>query len=250
MAGHGPARGWTVTSLPRAVLVTGAAAGIGAAVAGRFVDAGWQVVAFDRDGRALRAAWSAEPLVSAHAVDITDAAAIDDAINAAGLARLDACINVAGVYPPSTFVSFTEADFRMNFDINVLGTLQVSRSVLPLLSAADSAIIVNFASIGAYTATGTLTLYKAAKAAIVSLTRSMAIELAPRIRVVGIAPGPVATEQSVASGGTAVFDDSVPLGRVAQPAEIAEWAFALAGDRPLPFITGETIVVSGGAFMR
>jgi len=232
----------------KVAVVTGAAAGIGAAVVRRFSDAGWRVLALDRDAAGLSAAWGGTATVTTLPVDITDRAAVIAALG--GVPVIDACINVAGVYPDSTFVGFTDEQYRLNFDVNVLGTLLVSQAALPGLRAAAAPVIVNFASIGAYTATGTLTLYKAAKAAVVSLTRSMAVELAPGIRVVGIAPGPVATAQTVDSGSLDTYRNATLLERAADPSELAEWVFALAGDRPLPFITAETIVVSGGAFIR
>jgi 3-oxoacyl-[acyl-carrier protein] reductase len=229
-------------------LVTGGGSGIGEAVVSRFLTAGWRVLALDLDGSALEHRWGDTPGVRPVAVDIADAAAVVAAL--ADETELAACINVAGVYPPSTFADATLADMRRNFDVNVWGTIAVSQCAVPLLRNGGGGVIVNFASIGAYIGTGTLTLYKASKAAVVSLTRSMAIELAPDIRVVGLAPGAVATQRAVTSGGTSSFDGSIPLGRPATPDELAAWCFALAGDEPLPYITGETIVVSGGAFLR
>jgi 3-oxoacyl-[acyl-carrier protein] reductase len=231
-----------------AVVVTGAAAGIGAAVAARFVAGGWDVLALDRDVGALERAWAEEPRVRHAAVDVRDEGALEAAFGDCG--ELRACINVAGVYPPSTFVGASRDEMNLNFDVNVWGTIAVTQHALPHLRAGGGGVIVNFASIGAYTATGTLTLYKASKAAVVSLTRSMAVELAPDIRVVGIAPGSVATAQALAGGGPQSFDGSIPLGRPAHPDELAAWCWALAGDDPLPYITGETIVISGGAFIR
>lgn len=242
-----------------AVLVTGAASGIGRGVAARFAHAGWHVLALDRDAARLTAVWgpggsdaAAGGPVTPVAADITDAAALTAALRGTGTAALRACVNVAGVYPASTFLDFSYDDYRLNFDVNVLGTLTASRAALPYLRAASAATIVNFASTAAFApGDGRRILYKAAKAAVVAITRSMAFELAAeRIAVVGVAPGPVETEGSAAYGDIGRFAGSVPLGRNGTPADMAAWVWALAGSNPLPFITGETIVVSGGAFMR
>jgi 3-oxoacyl-[acyl-carrier protein] reductase len=233
-------------------LVSGGASGIGRSVVQRFVDGGWHVLAVDRDEAALAAAWSATRDVTPIAVDVTDSSGLQESLGRSGVTSLAACINVAGIYPPSAFLTFAENDYRRTFDVNVLGTLLASRAALPYLRMhPGTAAIVNFASTGAYApGDGHLLLYRASKAAVVSLTRSMAFELAPHIRVNGIAPGPIATDEAVASGGTARYRDSIPVGAPGRPEDIAEWVWALAGSQPLPFILGETIVVSGGALMR
>ncbi|MCU1614625.1 MAG: Dehydrogenase with different specificity [Frankiales bacterium] len=231
------------------VVVTGAAAGIGREVVARFVAGGWRVIALDRDGQKLTSEWGENPAVSGFEVDITDETALKEAMAASGADVIDACINVAGIYPPSSFREFTVEQFQLHFSINVLGTLLTTRAALPYLEKSTEAVVVNFASIAAYTSGAERFLYKASKAAVVSLTRTLATDLAPGIRVVGISPGPVMTANSAGGAGNDEFRNTVPLKRLAEPAEFADWVWALAGDTPLSFITGETIVISGGAYM-
>jgi NAD(P)-dependent dehydrogenase (short-subunit alcohol dehydrogenase family) len=233
-------------------LVSGAASGIGRAVASRFDQGGWDVLAIDLDGAALdRLAWPSDRVRTA-TVDVTDETAVTRVLAETGQPALAACVNVAGIYPPSTFLAFDQSDYRRTFDVNVLGTLVLARAAVPYLRANGGGAIVNFASTGAFAAgDGQRVLYKASKAAVVSLTRSMAYELAAEgIVVLALAPGPVVTEGSTASGDVYAYADQVPLKRLGQPHELADWVWALAGSDRLTYATGETIVVSGGAFMR
>jgi 3-oxoacyl-[acyl-carrier protein] reductase len=111
--------------------------------------------------------------------------------------------------------------------------------------------IVNFASVDAFTVSRGQLLYGASKAAVVMLTKSLALELAPKgIRVNGIAPGWVDTPGNAATGRMAEAAQSIPLGRVAQPAEIAEWVWILTGSGAAGFVDGETIVISGADVLR
>jgi 3-oxoacyl-[acyl-carrier protein] reductase len=156
--------------------------------------------------------------------------------------------NIAGIYPPSTLLDFTEERYRRIFDVNVLGVLNVAAAALPHLSSGAS--IVNFASVDAFAVSPGQLLYGAAKAAVVMLTKELALELAPRgIRVNAIAPGWVDTPGNRATGRMAAAAAAIPLGRVAQPAEIAQWVLLLSGP-DAAFMTGETLVLSGGGVLR
>jgi 3-oxoacyl-[acyl-carrier protein] reductase len=156
--------------------------------------------------------------------------------------------NVAGIYPPSTLADFTPSLYRRVFDVNVLGVLNLIAECVPHMS--DGGSIINFASVDGIAVSPGQLLYGASKAAVIMLTKELALELAPRaIRVNAIAPGWVNTPGNAATGRMAAAAASIPLGRVAQPSEIAAWVGILA-DETASFMTGETLVLSGGDVIR
>ena len=224
-------------------VVTGAGSGMGRATVARFLQAGWSVVALDVSAPPADLA----PGIEWHVADVRDRTAIESAIASVG--TIDAVANVAGVYPPTTLETYTDDLFRTIFDINVLGVLNVSAACVPHLPRGGS--IVNFASVDAFTVSPGQLLYGASKAAVVMLTKALALELAPRgIRVNGIAPGWVNTPGNAATGRMAEAAASIPLGRVAEPEEIAEWVWLLSGSGSAGFVSGETIVISGADVLR
>jgi 3-oxoacyl-[acyl-carrier protein] reductase len=218
-------------------VVTGAASGMGRACAERFVAEGWQVAALDRVGVAFT-------------VDVTDAVAVAAAIERVveELGAPKAVVNAAGVYPPSTLGTATTELYRRTFDVNVLGTLLVTQAAAPYL--ADGAAVVNFASIDAFVPSPGQLLYCASKAAVVALTRSLALELGPRVRVNALAPGWVDTPGNRATGRMEAALASVPLGRAATPEEMADLVWFLAGEGRAGYVTGETLTATGGSAFR
>jgi 3-oxoacyl-[acyl-carrier protein] reductase len=231
--------------MPTAV-VTGAASGMGFATAEMYLARGWQVLGIDL----TTDLGIAHPALTALAVDVRDDQAVTAAIDSHAPAEgINAVANIAGVYPPTTLETYTEDLYRQIFDVNVYGLLNVTRAALPHMSAGSA--IVNFASVDAFTVSPGQLLYGASKAAVVMLTKELALELAPRgIRVNGIAPGWVDTPGNAATGRMAEAAKSIPLGRVAQPSEIAEWVWILTGSGTAGFVDGETIVISGADVMR
>src|SRR5699024_4218253 len=123
--------------------------------------------------------------------------------------------NISGVFPSSSLETMIFERYRLIFDVNVWGTLAVISATRPLLS--EGSAIVNFASVDAFTVSPGQLLYGASKAAVVMLTKELALELAPmNIRVNAIAPGWVNTPGNAATGRMAAAAHSIPLGRVAQ----------------------------------
>ena len=227
-------------------LVTGAASGMGQATAAMFLDRGWRVLGLD-----ITANLGIDhPALTALTVDIRDGEAVSAVVGAAVASTgIDAVANIAGVYPPTTLQTFTVEHFRTIFDVNVLGLLHVTRAAVAHMNPGSA--IVNFASVDAFTVSPGQLLYGASKAAVVMLTKELALELAPRgIRVNGIAPGWVDTPGNAATGRMAEAAASIPLGRVAAPAEVAEWVWILTGSGMAGFVDGETIVLSGADVMR
>ena len=232
------------------MVVTGAASGMGLAVTTRFLASGSRVVALDRDAAALGRIPDHGPgKLCPQVVDVTDR----DEVAAALRAELEdapvrAVVNAAGIFPPSTLADYTTDLHRRIFDVNVLGTLNVIAAALPHLRAAGAAAVVNFASVDAFAVSPGQLLYSASKAAVLSVTKSLAIELAPDgIVVNAVAPGWVETPGNAATGRMADAAAGIPLRRVAQPDEIAVWVQRLAEPG---YVTGETVVIAGGSAMR
>lgn len=230
-------------------LVTGAGSGMGRSTAEVFLAQGWTVLAVDvapanptvTDDRIV-------PIV----VDVRDRAAVEAALveHLPGVGGvLHAVANVAGIYPPSTLETFTADLFHRVFDVNVLGVLNIMAAALPYLPEGSS--IVNFASVDGFTVSPGQLVYGASKAAVIMITKATALELAPRrIRVNAIAPGWVATPGNAATSRMLAATSGIPLGRVAQPEEIAQWVWLLTGGGGASFMTGETITLSGGDVIR
>lgn len=232
----------------RVALVTGAGSGMGRATAEVFLDRGLTVLGLDiaplgidaRGGRLV-------PMIA----DVRDREAIDAALlehlpDLGG--TIHALANVAGIYPPSTLETTTAELFHRVFDVNVLGVINVTAAALPYL--VEGSAIVNFASVDGFAVSPGQLVYGASKAAVIMLTKEMALELAPRrIRVNAIAPGWVDTPGNAATGRMEAAAASIPLERVAQPSEIAEWVWILTSDAAA-FMTGETVTLSGGDVIR
>jgi 3-oxoacyl-[acyl-carrier protein] reductase len=229
---------------PSHVIVTGGASGMGRATAERFAAEGWAVTSIDL------APFTGAEAVHAIGADVTDAVAVGHAVAAAVTEHgaPSALVNAAGIYPPSTLATATTELYRRTFDVNVLGTLLVTQAVAPTMAGGGA--IVNFASVDAFVPSPGQLVYCATKAAIVALTRSLALELAPRIRVNAIAPGWVDTPGNRGTGRMEAAIPSIPLGRAAAPEEMADLVWFLAGEGRALYVTGETIVASGGVAFR
>jgi NAD(P)-dependent dehydrogenase (short-subunit alcohol dehydrogenase family) len=233
----------------RVALVTGVGSGMGHSTAEAFLRQGWTVLGVDIAPVVLdRADGQLIPIV----LDVRDRAAIEAALAehlpALGGA-LHAVANVAGIYPPSTLETYTAELFHKVFDTNVLGVLNIMAASVPYMPEGSG--IVNFASVDGFFASPGQLVYGASKSAVIMLTKATALELAPRkIRVNAIAPGWVATPGNAATGRMKAAAAGIPLGRVAQPEEIAHWVWLLTGGGAASFMTGDTIILSGGDVIR
>ena len=237
----------------KVALVTGSSKGIGAGIAERLAAQGALVVVNYSRSEA-DAARVVDRIAArggtAHAVraDIAQPAQIPGLVEAAvaRFGRLDILVNNAGVYRPDTLDTLTAESVDAHYALNVRGlllTTQAAARVLP-----EGGVVVNISSGLAKSPYPMVHVYCSTKGAVDTLTRSLALELAPRgIRVVGIAPGFTATEGNADSpkAMTDLLVAKTPLGRVGLPADIAA-AVAFAVSMEAGWVTGTTIDVAGG----
>ena len=241
-------------------VVTGASKGIGAAIARQFAAEGATVVVNYATSRSdadkvvadIVAAGGQAVAIGANVGVEADVQKLFAAVKEL-FGRVDLLVNNAGVYSFEPLDAITPANFRAMFDTNVLGTLLASREAVALMPASGGAI-VNIGTVATTLAPPAAAVYAGSKGAIGVITKSLAKELGPRgIRVNAISPGLTLTE-GVHTAGIANSDFErqmiamTPLGRAAQPVDIALPAVFLASD-DARFITGELLFVGGGAGM-
>jgi len=242
----------------RTALVTGAATGIGRAIALAFAQAGAAVVV-NHLGQAAQAealvqelqvfsvpAWALEADVSL-AADVTRLAA--QVQSACG--TLDILVNNAGIIQEKSFLETTEADWDHMLGTDLKSVFLTSRAFLPAMVARQQGVIINIASDLGILGRAQMAPYCAAKAGVIGLTRSLAREFAPAIRVNAIAPGPVNTAMvSLASMSAESIQKEldIPQQRFAEPTEIAATALFLASDLSR-FYCGQVLGPNGGSVM-
>lgn len=235
----------------KAVLVTGAAGGIGGAVAAQFARLGARVALCDLPGSGLERrldALGGDPQHIALAADLTRPDEIERLATRCQthFEHLDCMITAAGWFPESAVQAMSDAEWRQVLAVNLDSVFYLSRQIAPLL--ADGGAIVNVASVAAHRGSLNHAHYAAAKAGVLGLTRSLALELAPRqIRVNAVSPGLIDTpmiKDLMAARGDALCA-AIPLSRLGRPDEVAG-AIAFLCSPWAGYITGETLHINGG----
>lgn len=237
----------------KTALITGASGGIGREVARTFHAAGARLMLLDLHNgplRELALELGDDDRICTIAGDASAQAEIDSALKIAQerFDALDFVLPVAGIYPDAALVATDDDTWRRVMSINLDGVFRLLRAAVPLLRPGGA--VVNFASIAGHRGSRNHGPYAASKAAVIALTRSLALETGPDIRVNVISPGTIETpmvERVIKERGPAMLQD-IPLARYGKPAEIASVAAFLCSDAA-SFITGEAIHVNGGLFM-
>jgi NAD(P)-dependent dehydrogenase (short-subunit alcohol dehydrogenase family) len=233
------------------VLITGGASGIGAATAGRFLEEGSRVCVLDRDGNACAEIRRQLPaLADAVIADVTDLmqvkAAFADAVRA--MDGVDVLINNAGISIRHNFLDITPEEWDRVIAVNLTGVFYMAQTAARHMWDRGSGVILQTASTNGVMGYPYYADYNATKAGVIELTKSMALELAPKIRVCAVAPGYVLTPMQRAEYTDEMLDQvnrKIPLRRHAKPEEIAALFAYLASD-DAAYATGQVFTMDGG----
>ena len=233
------------------VLITGGAGGIGSATAARFLAEGAQVAVLDCDDVALARLGCELPGLSGTVrADVTDPTAVARAFEEVEqlFGGLDVLINNAGISVRQPFIDITADQWRRVIDINLSGIFYVAQQAARRMLAGNGGVILNMGSTNGLMGYPNYADYNASKAGVIELTRSMALELAPTIRVNAVCPGFILTpmqEAEYTAEMQRAFADRVPLRRLGRPEDVAGLFAFLASD-DAAFITGQCFVIDGG----
>ncbi|MFC1575569.1 SDR family NAD(P)-dependent oxidoreductase [Gemmatimonadota bacterium] len=233
------------------VIVTGGASGIGAATAARFLDEGAEVVVLDRDREGgKRLSQELPGLAGVLECDVSDLDQVQRAIGQAIeiMGGIDVLINNAGISIRHDFLDITPEEWNQVIGVNLTGAFFVAQTVARHMMDADGGVILNTASTNGITGYRYYSDYNASKAGVIELTRSMALEFAPTIRVNSIAPGYILTPMQRAEYTDEMLEEvnrKLPLKRHGKPEEVAAYFAFLASD-DAEYLTGQTFVLDGG----
>lgn len=233
----------------RAIVVTGAAQGIGRAIAELFAAEGARVMVLDRQADAasvVAASIGALPFTC----DITDEDAVERAVALAvsEFGHLDGVVNAAGIHVAGSVAETTPARFREALDVNLTGPFLICRAAAPHLVRAGNATIVNLSSASALSPFPNRSAYAASKGGLITMSKSLAMELAPTVRVNVICPGLADTPMARSIAGHNSLKDAeqrYALKRIGSSEEIAQAALFLSSSAS-SFVTGITLAVDGG----
>ena len=238
----------------RVVVVTGGSGGIGVEICSRFAQEGARVVIADVSQNAIDTGVAAMRRngygVGAYAVDVADERAVDAMFRQVAIehGRVDVLVCAAGIRPVSALLNHSMKDWEACIRVNLTGVFACGKIAAEHMVQAGKGAIVNIASVNGVTAAAGLAAYNASKAGVISLTQTMAVELAPKgIRVNAILPAQIETPmiQEQVGEERAKREERIPMGRYGKPAEIADAVCFLASDAA-SFVTGHALAVDGG----
>lgn len=238
----------------RIAVVTGAASGIGRAIAVALARNGAAVVAADRDLSGAEQVAAAHEAIMACYLDLTSAESIAAARDevSARLGAASILVNAAGWDEPGPFLETGEEFWRQVVDINYLGHVRVCHAFLPpMIAAGGGGKIVNIASDSGRVGSSGETVYAGAKGGVIAFTKSLAREVArQQITVNCVCPGPTDTPlfRSLPENLQAALIRAIPFRRVGQPEEVADAVLFFASDMAR-YVTGQVLSVSGGLTM-
>jgi len=233
------------------VLITGGAGGIGSATAKRFLEEGARVYVLDRNQAGCQRLKQELPALDGYIVaDVSDSRSVERGFNELDdLANgLDVLINNAGISIRHAFIDITLQEWRSVMDVNLTGVFLVAQQAARRMLAGEGGVIINMGSTNGLMGYHHYADYNATKAGVIELTRSMALELAPTIRVNTVCPGFIMTpmqEGEYTAEMRQAFRNKVPLGRLGKPDDVAALLAYLASD-DAAFITGQQFVIDGG----
>jgi meso-butanediol dehydrogenase/(S,S)-butanediol dehydrogenase/diacetyl reductase len=232
------------------ILITGAAGGIGTATVARFLEEGARVAALDRDDATLHRLgqrFTVETLLKADVSDPDSVALAFEQLDAA-MGGLDVLINNAGVSLRHRFMEITPDEWRQVLRTNLDGVFYVAQAAAGRMLAAGGGVILNMGSTNGLMGYPYYADYNASKAGVIELSRSMALELAPTVRVNAVCPGFILTPMQAAEYSAEMqgaFASKLPARRLGRPEDVAA-LFAFLASEDAGFITGQTVVIDGG----
>lgn len=241
----------------RRAVVVGGASGIGLATVQRLLDAGAAVGIVDRDAERLAKVTD----LGIHAAEVADVRQPErtaEAVLAAlpppgeGSDPRPILVNCAGTGAAKPLHAYTDKEWRRILDVNLSGTFFAVRAMVPVMLEAGGGVVVNVASLTGVRPTRGEAPYSAAKAGVIALTQSIALEYAPTIRANTVSPGLIETPMTELVTSTPEFraaaEAGTPLGRLGQAAEVADVILFLASDASA-YVTGQNLVVDGGSIL-
>ena len=233
------------------VLITGGASGIGAATAQRFIEEEARVFVLDRDAAACEIMTrELTGLEGTLIADVSDVEAVTRAFTEMDQLchGIDVLINNAGVSIRHNFLDITPEEWLKVLNVNLNGVFYMAQGAAQRMKKQGAGVILNTASTNGLTGYPYYADYNASKAGVIELTKSIALELAPQVRVLAVSPGYVMTPMQKAEYSPEMLDavnSKLPLGRHAEPSEVAALFAFLASDEAA-YLTGHCYVIDGG----